>query len=476
MGRSPARQKMKIRTLYLNPHLQKITAGLFSCLGVLLLILGSHKEITLVVNGEAQQVSTYALTVKSLLKKQGLLLSEQDRVYPTPDTWLREGEPLFLKLSSQVEIQADGKAVNLRTAEGRPGNVLLDAGIALYPQDRIFVDGKLTAPDTLMAAGVDHTIELRRGTPVTVLTDSAVFRFVSDGDILADAFQKEGIEIYEADELSRPLDTPLTGTPISVELVRAKPLEVLQGDESITIRTTAETVGAALASGGIPLQGLDYSIPDENEPIPDTGQVEIIRIREEVLLNQEQIQFTNEYQPDDSLELDQLSILSGGELGISAQRIRVTYENGVEVDRNLEKEWVLREPSPRVIGYGTQINLRTANTPDGQITYWRKITAYATSYNETCPGCKTYTASGADLRQGVIAVRLSWYRYMQGLKVYIPGYGFASIEDVGGGVDWSWNWVDLGYKEKNYVPWSENVEVYFLAPIPPPDNIMYVLN
>jgi hypothetical protein len=65
---------------------------------------------------------------------------------------------------------------------------------------------------------------------------------------------------------------------------------------------------------------------------------------------------------------------------------------------------------------------------------------------------------------------------MKGLKVYIPGYGFASVEDVGGGVPWSNNWVDLGYKEKNYVPWSQYVTVYFLWPPPPPENIMYVLN
>jgi hypothetical protein len=64
---------------------------------------------------------------------------------------------------------------------------------------------------------------------------------------------------------------------------------------------------------------------------------------------------------------------------------------------------------------------------------------------------------------------------MKHLKVYIPGYGFASIEDVGGGVPWSTNWVDLGYKAKNYEPWYWYVDVYFLAPSPPPEDIMYVL-
>ncbi|MCJ7734829.1 MAG: hypothetical protein MUP11_09800, partial [Anaerolineales bacterium] len=102
-------------------------------------------------------------------------------------------------------------------------------------------------------------------------------------------------------------------------------------------------------------------------------------------------------------------------------------------------------------------------------------TAYATSYDSTCPGCDTITSSGSVLKKGTIAVRLNWYRYMKGMRVYIPGYGFGTVEDVGGGVPWSVNWVDLGYKKGEYVPWSENVTVYFLAPIPPPENIMYVL-
>jgi len=246
-------------------------------------------------------------------------------------------------------------------------------------------------------------------------------------------------------------------------------------DETITIRTTADTVGAALAQGGIALQGLDYSIPSELEAIPENDQVQIIRVREEILLKQEQIQFSSEYQPADDLALDQLQIQTGGEYGIQAQRLRIVYENDREVSRELEKEWVIKEPSSRIIGYGTQINIETADTSDGQITYWRKITAYATSYDETCPGCSNTTSSGAYLKKGVIAVKLDWYRYMKGMRVYIPGYGFATIEDVGGGVPWSANWVDLGYRHKDYVPWSENVTVYFLAPAPPPENIMYVL-
>lgn len=464
---------IRLRDLIHNPLLQKIGAGLLAVLGIALLVLSLHKDITLVIDGESQEISTYALTVGGVLKDQDLIISDDARVFPPPGRLLWGQETIYLSTASQIEIQADGEVVTLETAERHPENVLLQAGIILFPQDRLLVDGQ---PSEYLSPGKDHVIQVLRGTPVTLIEEGGTQEFISDGDTLADAFLSQDIEIFPADQLSKPLDTPLDGTPITVELVRAQPLQVRLADRSITIHTTAETVGAALAQGGIALQGLDYSIPAEDETLPENRQVQIVRVREEVLLNQDKIQFTSEYQPADDLELDQLTILSGGEYGLSAQRVRITYENGEEVSREVEKEWVLKEPSPRIIGYGTQIELRTANTPDGQITYWRKITAYATSYNENCEGCKTYTASGADLKQGVIAVRLAWYRYMKGMKVYIPGYGFASIEDVGGGVPWSYNWVDLGYKAKNYVPWSQNVEVYFLAPAPPPENIMYILN
>ena len=466
---------MNFRDLIKNPFLQKTAALTAAVLGILLIFLSLHKTVILVINGEAREITTTKLSVKGVLKSQGIDLGEEERLSPDAGTLLWGGERIFLDISSPIEILADGERIIIQTAEQRPENIILDAGLLLYPKDRLMVDGALQVKNKTLSPGEPHQIQLLRGTPITLQLEDGRLDFISDADFLADAFESEDIEIFEADQLSRPLDTKLDGSPITVTLIRAKPLLVYLADKSITIRTTADTVGAALAQGGISLQGLDYSIPAELDPLPPNDQVQIVRVREEILLKQDQIPFTSEYQPADDLDLDQLQILTGGEYGLQAQRLRIQYENEQEVSRELEREWVIKEPSPRIIGYGTQVNLQTANTPDGQITYWRKITAYATSYDSTCPGCDTITSSGSVLKKGTIAVRLNWYRYMKGMRVYIPGYGFGTVEDVGGGVPWSVNWVDLGYKKGEYVPWSENVTVYFLAPIPPPENIMYVL-
>ncbi len=466
---------MNITELIKKPLLQRITAGTAVILGIGLIILSLNKTVILVVNGMPQEITTLAITANGILKNQDINLTANDRVSPDPGKFLWGGETIILHTSNPVEIHADGRIKTVQTAEQRAENILLEAGLLIYPKDRLIVNGSLHQWDAVLSQGESHEIQLLRGTPITLQTDDGNLSFITDADLLIEALEKQNIEIFDADQLSRPLDTPLDGSPLTVTLVRAKPVLVHLADQSVSIRTTADTVGAALAQGGIALQGLDYSIPSELEPLPENDEVQIIRVKEEVLLKQEQIQFSSEYQPADDLALDQLQILTGGEYGLQAQRLRIIYENGKEVSRELEKEWVIREPGPRIIGYGTQIDVQTANTADGQITYWRKITAYATSYNETCPGCSNTTSSGAYLKKGVIAVKLDWYLYMKGMQVYIPGYGFGSIQDVGGGVPWSVNWVDLGYRHSEYVPWSENVTVYFLAPVPPPENIMYVL-
>ena len=257
---------MNIPELIKKPLFQWIAAGLAAVLGIVLIILSLHKTVYLVVNGKTEEITTYALTVKSLLKSQDLHITEDERITPDPGSMLWGGELIILDIANSIEITADGDVKTFQTAEPRPENILLDLGYRLYPKDRIMVNGVAAGNDFLLSLGKSHQVQLLRGTPVTVEFENGSQQFISDADTLSEALEDNGVEIFEADQLSKPLNTPLDGSPISVSLIRAEPLLVHLEDELITIRTTAKTVGGALAQGGIALQGLDYSIPAENEP------------------------------------------------------------------------------------------------------------------------------------------------------------------------------------------------------------------
>ncbi len=458
----------------LNKTIVILAAAALILLGVATLTVSAHKQVHLIINGKQETKSTFAFTVGGFLHQQQIPWDEEDVLYPPPQHVLRGQDTIVLQNGSHITVRADQETTRLVTTQRKPANILAEGDIPLFPQDRILVNNEAVEPDHELAYHPQYTIDIERATPVTVFSGTDTIQFTTHAPTLAQALWEEGIPLYEGDQLVPPAHTELQGKPLDVDLQRSRPINVTLPTRTMTGRTTADTVGGALAELGLTLQGRDYSTPGEDQPIPSSGNIQVTRVTEDVILQQEPIPFTNTYQAVNDLEIDQRKIVEGGQYGLKASRVRVVYEDGVEKERITEKEWTAKEPQPRVIGYGTKIVKHTENTRDGQIQYWRKITAYATSYDETCPGCDDTTYSGAPLKKGSIAVTRDWYQYMAGLRVYIPGYGFGRIEDIGAGVVGEY-WVDLGYRSENYKPWNRNVDVYFLWPPPSAQNIMYVL-
>jgi 3D (Asp-Asp-Asp) domain-containing protein len=162
-------------------------------------------------------------------------------------------------------------------------------------------------------------------------------------------------------------------------------------------------------------------------------------------------------------------VIDAGQVGIELTRLRVRYEDGLEVEKNTEAQWTASQPRNRKVGYGTKVVVRSLDTPDGKIQYWRAITVYATAYSPCGLGnvakCYYGTSSGLPVQRGVIAVIYKWYLLMGGQPVYVPGYGKAVIADVGGGIPGK-NWIDLGFTDADLEEWHQNVTLYFLTPVP----------
>ena len=202
-----------------------------------------------------------------------------------------------------------------------------------------------------------------------------------------------------------------------------------------------------------------------------------MRVREEILADQELVSFDTAYQGLPDVEIDTLRLIQAGVPGVRRKLTRVRYENGIEVARVAETVAQVQNPVPQIIGYGTNIVIRTLTTPDGTIEYWRAFSMYATSYaakftNRT-PGTSSYgrTASGKILTKGLVAIDRTMMPF--GTQMYVPGYGFAEAADTGGGV--RGRFIDLGFDDFNYENWHAPVMVYFLAPAPPAGAIRWII-
>jgi 3D (Asp-Asp-Asp) domain-containing protein len=283
-----------------------------------------------------------------------------------------------------------------------------------------------------------------------------------------------GIIVHANDEIEPLINSPIKN-PLTINYIPSRELTVSVDGKSIQINSSARTVGEALAEAGIPLLGLDYSLPSENEALSSDGNIKVVRVSESVVLAQKPIPFESELIASSEVPLDQTQILSPGETGLSVQRVRVRYEDGQEVSRVTEDETMVRPPKTRTLAYGTKVEIQTTIVNGVQIEYWRAVQMYATSYSPCRIGtgaCGSTTASGKQLKKGMVALRTDLYLSLRGQPLFIPGYGFATVEDACGGCTGK-PWIDLGYSDSDWQQWSSSVTVYFLTPVPA--NIPYTL-
>jgi uncharacterized protein YabE (DUF348 family) len=446
-----------------------IAAGVV-LLAFLILFLVLPRPVTLVVNGQSQDLRVQALNVGSALRQAGLRLNPEDRLDPSASAWLMPGMTILLDQAQRVTILEEpaGETHELHSPQRRPVDLLAEAGVTLGPHDRLTLNGLPVDEEDELAYSGHILLQLHRAVQITISENGDSQTVNSSAATLGQALWEAGLSLGAADRISLPLETPLTG-PLEAKITRAEPVRIQAAGQEISLPSSADNVAEVLSEASVSLQGLDYSQPAESAPLPADRTIRVVRVKEEVILQQKPLPFKNVYQPDANTELDRRSIVTPGEFGVQVARQRVRYEDGVEVERTEEDQWTAKEPKDQVIGYGTQPVVNTIDTPYGTLEYWRAVNVYATSYSPCRLGvsnyCNSTTASGLPLRQGIVAVTRAWYSWMVGQRVYIPGYGIAVIADTGGGIPGRY-WVDLGYSDDDFVSWHSTVTMYFLTPIP----------
>ena len=442
----------------------------FCLAGLLLILVGLQHPVVLTVDGISSHLETRALLVSQVLQQSGLSFGPSDQVIPPLFS------PAFLTASVQVRrsrqvvfLDQHHKTINtLVSTERFPANLLLQAGpIRLFPGDLIKMNGQIVDPRLPLPPSSQYTLTFLSGVHITLIENGLQHSFYSAQSTLGDALLGAGVTLSKADHLSHALDTPLT-QPLVVTLFRASPLTIQVDGKNMQVQSSAETVGQALAEAGLPLQNNDFSVPADDQPVPPSRSIRVIRVSEEIVLEQKQIPFETETVSSDQVDVNQRQVLQPGQPGLQVLRIRVRKENGQEVSRQTESDWTAALPVKQKVVVGTRIPIQKLDTPSGPIEYYRSITVYATSYSPCKSGtdrCYNSTANGMRVQRGVIGVTRQWYNLLAGQRVYIPGYGIAVIADVGGGIPGT-KWIDLGFSDSDYESWHQNVTLYFLTPVP----------
>ncbi len=458
------------------------------------------RPVTIDLDGQPIPLHTHHRLVGQVLEEAGLTLQEGDEVWPPPDAPWPADRPIVVRRNRLVIVRADGGKVRF---SGRPRSlleVLAYSGVTLHPHDLVYINGsplpesayaderaflRATGPDdsgrhraALPPAPTTVLVEIRRAVPIYIHDGGVPLELRTTQATLGEALEAADIPLYRADRLQPPPETPIS-PGLHAYIERATPVQITVDGRTYTTRTQARTVGDLLTAEGLSLGPLDQVEPPMKSPLAPTTAIRIVRITTLEETEAITIPYAYRQEPDPTMELDHHRLQPGAE-GIKELVTEVTYADGKEVGRRFLGERVVREPADEVLYYGTKIVIRTLQTPDGPIEYWRKLRMLATSYYpSTCdkePDHPLYgiTYTGKRATRGIIAIDPRVIPFHT--RMYVPGYGFGAAEDIGGAIKGLH--IDLCFDDADRGKglWSTRyVDVYLLTPVPPPEKIPWIL-
>jgi len=482
------------RTREERPGLSPAVLAIVAAVGVLVVLAALYRTtqntVWLEINGRRVAYRTHESTAAGVMRELALDLTGEDLVEMPSSSELLEGEPIRIAVARPVTMVHDGAASSGLTHARRVIEAMSDLGVTVLPEDRYYMmnepcdlygelpisqsSGRRSPQEVVAGQRSPVILSVRRAVPLTVNDGGVTYSFRTVACTVGEALHGRGLTIYAGDQVVPPLSTPVT-PGLNVLLERATPVVLDVGGRPEALRTHARTVGDLLAAEQVHLDQDDYVVPDPAQPLIDALTVRVVRVSDQRFVEEVPVPYEIVEVPDANLEIDQRQVTVWGCEGAVRQSYLVRYENGEEILRILEDEWLEREPQDRQIHYGTKIVLRELATPYGTFTYWRVLRMLATSYNAPTAGTPLdapyygYTFLGWKAAKGVIAVDPRVIGL--GQRMYVPGYGPGTAADTGGAI--KWRRIDLCYDDDNLVLWHKWVDTYLLSPVPPRGEILW---
>lgn len=264
-----------------------------------------------------------------------------------------------------------------------------------------------------------------------------------------------------------------------IKVQRAQTITVYCGDNVLQVSSYGERLDALFVRLGIVIDdSVAASLPLDTMTY-DGMEVRVDQKGKYTESYTMEIPFETTYCDDPTLPLGEEKVLVTGKVGQMLCTANVVYVNGVESERTVYQETVTVEPVTQVVAVGTGEQVGQESDapligdgvivlPTGEVlTYTRKDTFVATAYTHTDAGCDEFTANGAPVKWGVVAVDPSVIPY--GTRMFIVTndgsfvYGLSTAEDCGGAIQNKRLDLYMETTEKCFQFGVKDCTVYFLG-------------
>ena len=291
-----------------------------------------------------------------------------------------------------VALELDGRVVWLRSDAPTLREALRRAGVRLAPGDRVLLGNALLPPDqpfhqALSRAGtaavssgartasqrggprlaprVAHAdspdaatsealrLVLVRAVPLDIIDGGVRLVLHTTARTVGAALSEAGITLEAGDQVVPPPETPAVAG-LRVLITRAQSLLLIHDGQERAVRTRAARVADLLAAEGITLGPLDRVEPALDADVRAYARVRVVRGWETVEELLEQLPFGEAWQPDPALPVGEVREVRAGRNGTVRLVVRRLFEDGQEVESRVVAEQVLEPPRDRVLAFGTR--------------------------------------------------------------------------------------------------------------------------
>lgn len=278
--------------------MKKSTAALASVATAAVILTGGatsavamHKDVTVTVDGQEQQVSGYGTTVASVLVASGVKLNTRDVVEPSLNSSVSSGDTITVQYNKPVILDIDGTEVTFYT------------------------------------------------TATTV----------------ADALEDLGRDDLESAELSVSRDMALPREGLSFDVTTPKTVSLAYaGEKAEDIDTTSATVGDLLEEQDITVDSDDRVSPDADTEITADLEITVDVVSVTTKKKTESIDHEVKSTKDSSIDKGTTEVKTEGEDGSAVRTYKVTTINGKVADKTQIDEKVTKEPVTEVRLVGTK--------------------------------------------------------------------------------------------------------------------------
>ncbi|WP_238942877.1 G5 and 3D domain-containing protein [Planococcus beigongshangi] len=372
------------------------TVLMFAAVMVFAIYEGTKNTVTMVSNGNEEEVKTHAETVGAFLEEQEIRVGQDDYLSHTADASIDNDIVIEWTEADQFTITVDGKPTSAWTTLNTVEDILAKANIEITEHDKV-------TPALDAEVDPETAISVEKAYEVTVHDGLEEKKVWSTSTTVADFLKQHKITLNDLDRVEKNMDElVLPGSEVKVVRVE-KVTDVVED----SVKFAKETKK-------------DSSLLKGSEKVVQNGEEGLVEKTYEVV---------KENGKEVKRELKGEKIIKEPKKHVVAVGTKTVVAS---ISRGADKK--AAAPAPKQAAAATTKTAAPAQSSEP--ASGREFYVSATAYTASCAGCSGITATGINLKANphlkVIAVDPSVIPL--GSKVWVEGYGHAIAGDTGGAI------------------------------------------